>query len=388
MQQHNRELQQQQQRQSEKDRRVSSANRESHAPRFSVQPTKPTAYAVTSTGRKLKPPPMGFSKMRALRDEFHAEQKLVAAAKSPSASISNRKRGDATNGSNSSSSSEGESSSDEDSGLQDLVKDIDKTSKNNKNPPDNKNLAEEERASMKALFEKPMRRSAQLIDTPATKYFLEKKKKIQEADRRRQKIRPDIDPFYKSVLSWDITKRTEIPPDTPKDTYQTIKDRYESFEEYLKVFQSLLLLETWMQVMRAKDALQDYNIIDRCVLDSRCHVNDFVDVTMNLAVPSANTLALDDLVCVANHFGGDFFNQELDFIRTDDKPSNWHGHLFLGKITTIVAKMNFSHVTMRCYFPAHRIKTLNALSPKSTWRMLKLTRYLFMSGFYMNSSTQ
>ncbi|KAI7884330.1 hypothetical protein K492DRAFT_143014 [Lichtheimia hyalospora FSU 10163] len=373
VQQHNRELQQQQQRQSEKDRRVPSVNRESHAPRFSVQPTKPTAYAVTSTGRKLKPPPMGFSKLRALRDEFHAEQKLVAAAKSPSASISNRKRRDTTNGSNSSSSSEGESSSDEDSGLQDLVKDIDKTSKNNKNPPDNKNRAEEERASMKALFEKPMRRSAQLIDTPATKYFLEKKKKIQEADRRRQKIRPDIDPFYKTVLSWDITKRTEIPPDTPKDTYQTIKDRYESFEEYLKVFQSLLLLETWMQVMRAKDALQDYNIIDRCVLDSRCHVNDFVDVTMNLAVPSANTLALDDLVCVANHFGGDFFNQELDFIRTDDKPSNWHGHLFLGKITTIVAKMNFSHVTMRCYFPAHRIKTLNALSPKSTWRMLKLT---------------
>lgn len=376
-------MQRQQQRQSEKDRVISSVNRESHAPRFSVQPTKPTAYAVTSTGRKLRPPPMGFSKLRALREEFHAEQKLVAAAKSPSASISNRRRRDTTNDSNSSSSSEGESSSDEDSGLQDLVKDVDSGLKDvvkdvNKSSKKNKNLAEEERASMKALFEKPVRRTAQLIDTPATKYFLEKKKKIQEADRRRQKIRPDIDPFYKTVLSWDITSRTEIPPDTPKNTYQVIKDRYASFQEYLQVFQSLLLLETWMQVVRAKEALQDYNIIDRCVLDSRCHVNDFVDVTMNISSTSANTLAMDDLVCVANHFGGDFFAKELDFVRTDDKPSNWHGHLFLGKITTIVAKSTFSHVTMRCYFPAHRIKTLNALSPKSTWRMLKLTRYVFI----------
>ncbi|KAI8140246.1 hypothetical protein BJV82DRAFT_563071 [Fennellomyces sp. T-0311] len=318
-------------------------------------PEKPSVYAVTSTGRKLRQPQSGFSKLRALREEFKAERKLVAASKSPSASA--RKDQDSSSGSD-------DSDDDNEDGLQDLVDD------------NNKRAIEEERASVKELFAQPAKRSTKLIETQETKMFMQKRELIKQADQRRKKVTPDIDRFFKSILSWDITANTEMPPGAYSDMYRNVDDTYESYQDYFGIFEPLLLLEVWMNLLRARETLTENDVIERCIIDSRCHVNDFVDVTFTVTLSSVNSLMTDDLVCVANHFGNDFFRRdEVSFILAEphQRPASFKGRMFLGKIMSIIQRKIASEVTVRCFFSPDRIILLNSLSPKTTWRILRLT---------------
>ncbi|KAI9275791.1 AAA domain-containing protein [Phascolomyces articulosus] len=346
---------------------------------FTPKTQKPQVYAVTSTGRKLRPPPTGFSKLKALRAEFKAENKLIAASKSPSASASSRNRNrNSSNGDNSDSSTE--SSDDDDDGLQGLVDDVNQSKTKHGGEiteQDKSKRADEERASMKALFEQPVKRSTKMIETKSTQAFLEKRQLIKRAEQRRKKITPDIDRFFRVILSWDITVNSEIPPDAYKGMYNKVGDKFNTHEDYLTNFEPLLLLEVWMQLLRARDALTENDVIDRCILDSRCHVNDFVDVTFGVPLNSVNSLIIDDFVCVANHFGDEFFQRSnLDYITSDEplqKPTSWKGRCFLGKVMAVTQKKSISEVTLRCFFSPERIILLNSLSPKTSWRMLKLT---------------
>ncbi|KAI8373222.1 uncharacterized protein BYT42DRAFT_579639 [Radiomyces spectabilis] len=334
-------------------------------PKITVQrvfpKTQQQTYAVTSTGRKLKPPPMGFSKMKALRDEFRAERKLSATVRSPSAAASlRRQRG------NDSQSSDSDSSSSDDendaSGLLSLVQDVDQAK--------NKSV-EAESSSMKALFEQKPKRTTKLIDSPMTTVYLQKRMKIKEAEQRRRKITPDIDRMYKTLLSWDITDEGDMPPNVQESMYTHVKDRYTSFRDYVTVFEPLLLLEAWMQIVRAKEALTDSDVIDRVLLESRCHVNDFVDVTFAVQPGVSSSMMPDDLMCIANHFGPEFFGAK-GTASAVERTSGWKGRAFLGKVTNVVQKKNMAMVTLRCYFTPDRITLLNSLSPKTTWRALRL----------------
>ncbi|KAG0190960.1 DEAD-box type RNA helicase [Apophysomyces sp. BC1034] len=324
------------------------------------QQTKNATYAVTSTGRKLKQPSMGFSKMKALREEFRAERRMNAAVRSPSAAAVARAR----NGDDDSQTSDSESSDDDDdgSGLLGLVQDVDDAKASS---------VDAEKASMKALFEPAPKRTTKLIDSSVSNTLMEKRARAQAAEVRRKKVTPDIDRLYKAILSWNIMLHSEIPPNSTASMYTKVKDKYTSFQEYLDVFEPLLLLEVWMQLVRAKESLSESDIIDQCSLDNRCHVNDFVDVTFKIALSSINGLSQDDLVCIGNHFGPDFF-------RPDEKPFEetnrvWKERVFLGKVVSITQKKNVGDVTVRCYFTHDRITLLNGLAPKTKWRMLRIT---------------
>ena len=348
---------------------------------FQPKTQKSNVYAVTSTGRKLRAPPTGFSKLKALRSEFKAENKLYAATKSASAYVSSRDRNNSnrSNGGNSDSSSDS-SDEDDDDGLQGLVNDMNESKKNKRAAPSEEDMvkrANEERASMKTLFEKPVKRSTKMIESKATQAFLEKRQLMKRADQRRKKIKPDIDRFFRIILSWDITVNSEMPTGAYTDMYKRVADTFDTYEDYLMNFEPLLLLEVWMQLSRARSTLTENDVIDRCILDSRCHVNDFVDVTFGVPLNSVNSLIVDDFVCVANHFGNEFFQRnEADRAGTEplQKATSWKGRCFLGRVVTVTQKKSISEVTLRCFFSPERIILLNSLSPKTSWRMLKLTR--------------
>ncbi|KAL0092760.1 hypothetical protein J3Q64DRAFT_1633897, partial [Phycomyces blakesleeanus] len=327
-----------------------------HATRFTPLAAKSQVYAVTSTGRKLRPPSMGFSRMKALKEEHRAERRLNATVKSPSASAVGRSRIKGNTGNESSSSSE--SSEDEgESGLMSLVQD-------SKGPK--VNPVEAESASVKALFERAPKRTTQLIETPATRIFLQKREKIREAENRKKKISPNIDRMFKMILSWDPTWQQETPPNMPSHMYHRVKNSYTSFDDYVAVFEPLLLLEAWAQLIRSREALSESDVIDRWVLDSRCHVNDFVDVTFAVPLQCVSKMSVDELVVVANHFGPEFFRPNRD------GNSKWDAKSFLGKITVITQKRAVATITLRCVFLKDRITVLNSLSPKTSWRALSL----------------
>jgi hypothetical protein len=334
---------------------------------------KQPTFAVTSKGRKLRPPSMGFSsKLKSLREEFRAERRLIATAKSPSAASIVRQRYGADSQENSSDSSD--SSSDEggdDSGLLGLIYDLDEAPTSHYKKQEN---AKAESASVKALFENKPKRTVKLLETPITNEYIDRKFKARAREQvRRQKITPTIDRLYKTVLSWDVTETREIPPHTNESMYNHVPDRFNTFEEYRATFEPLLVLETWCQLLRAKEQLSQNDVLERCTVEGRCHTNDFVDVTFGLSIHLiTNNLSQDDLICVANHFGPHFFSSSNNAY--ENERSAWKGKAFLGKVMNISQKKNMGEVVVRCYFASDRISLLNSISPKTQWCILKIMR--------------
>lgn len=334
----------------------------------SKQPT----FAVTSKGRKLRPPSMGFSKLKNLREEFRAERRLIATAKSPSAAgVVRQHYGGGDSGSSTDSSSDEDEGGD-DSGLLGLIYDLDESG-----PSQYKQQAsvQAESASVKALFDTKPKRTIKLLETPITNEYIERKFKARAREQHRlQKITPNIDRLFKTLLSWDVTDTREIPPNTNENMFSNVPSTFKTFEEYRSVFEPLLMLETWCQLLRAKEGLSQSDVMDRCIVESRCHTNDFVDICFALPMSMINNnLSADDLVCVANHFGPNFFTDVNSTNDTAEK-AIWRGKAFLGKVMVINQKKNIGEVTVRCYFASDRISLLNSISPKTTWHILKIMR--------------
>lgn len=341
------------------EKEANQASKAANAPRVYVQTKQPT-FAVTSNGRRLRPPSMGFSKLKSLRQEFKAERRLVATAKSPSAAgvVRNRfNQGAKDSDTDSDSDSESEEEDDDNAGLLGLISDMDSS----------RNVAgSRESSSVKALFESKPKRTIKMIETPqVSKMIQERRMRANEMEKRRHKFTPNLDTLYKQLLSWDITKHGDCPPDISMSSYRTLPDRFDSYETYFSYFEPLLMNECWSQIERARETLTEADVLDRCTLNSRCHINDFVDVSFSVPLSLVtNNLQNDDLVCIANHFGADFF--------TETDKSLWKGKAFLGKIMAITQTKNMGDITIRTYFTADKITLLNSLAPKTPWRMLRI----------------
>lgn len=323
----------------------------------SKQPT----FAVTSKGRKLRPPSMGFSKLKNLREEFRAERRLISTSKSPSAVGASRQlNGEVTSGSSSDSSSD---EGGDDSGLLGLIYDLDESETSHYK---NANIKAES-ASVKALFETKPKRTIKLLETHIANGYIDKKFKARAREQhRRQKIIPNIDRMFKTLLSWDITDNREIPPNTNESVFNYVPPTFATFDEYRTVFEPLLMLETWTQLLRSKEQLSQSDVMTGCLVEGRCHTNDFVDITFSIPMSVINNnLSQDDLICIANHFGPSFFSSDK---------TGWKGKAFMGKIMAINQKKNMGEVVVRCFFASDRISLLNSISPKTSWHLLRIMR--------------
>lgn len=335
----------------------------------SRQPT----FAVTSKGRKLRPPSMGFSKLKNLREEFKAERRLIATAKSPSAAgIVRQHYGVEDSGSSSDSSSEEEAG--DDSGLLGLIYDLDSHEPMVNGSKQRHETVQAESASVKALFDTKPKRTIKLLETPISNAYLNRKMKARVREQnRRQKITPTIDRLFKTIFSWDITGNSELPPNTNEAMFTRVSSTFKTFEEYRSTFEPLLMLETWCQLLRAKEGLSQSDVMDHCIVEGRCHTNDFVDITFGMTMSMiGNNLTPDDLICVANHFGPSFFTESS--YTTDAEKSAWRGKAFMGKVMSINQKKNMGEVVVRCYFASDRISLLNSVSPKTQWHILRIMR--------------
>lgn len=341
-----------------------------HQNRVYLPESKQPTFAVTSKGRKLRPPSMGFSKLKNLREEFKAERRLIATAKSPSAAgIVRQHYGGGSSGSSSDSSSD-EGEGGDDSGLLGLIYDMDGSEPS----VDKKENVQAESASVKALFETKPKRTIKLLETPISNSYLDRKFKARAREQhRRQKITPNIDRLFKAIFSWDITQNGDIPPNSNINMFNQVASTFKTFEEYRSTFEPLLMLETWCQLVRAKEGLSSSDVLDRCVVEGRCHTNDFVDVTFGVPMSMiGNNLSPDDLICVANHFGSSFFYNSNN--TSDTENAIWRGKAFLGKVMHINQKKNIGEVIVRCYFASDRISLLNSVSPKTIWHIIKIMR--------------
>ncbi|KAI8580660.1 hypothetical protein K450DRAFT_236672 [Umbelopsis ramanniana AG] len=327
------------------------ARKASRQNRVHMQQTTPT-YAVGPSrgglpGKKLRPPTMGLSKLQALRKEFSTSRVYPSATSTQS----RREQG---------SQQDSDDSGDE-SAFAELVSDFDKSKESH--------APKEKEKFSGAIFDDRPRRSVKLIDAPVTagSNFQEKKAQMQRALARKKKVTPSMRGLHKTILAWDVTVEGEVPPNASRDMYKRVPSKFSDVHEYTQIFEPLLLLEVWMQLMRAKEEATESDVIDNCMIESRCNVDEFVDVTFQMTIASGRSLAVEDLVFIANHFGSSFFN------KSDGQHHKWVGKGFLSKVKSMVYKKDLADVTVRCFFPPSQMIMLNSLAPKSIWRALKLS---------------
>ena len=93
------------------------------------------------------------------------------------------------------------------------------------------------------------------------------------------RLRPDISDLHRALLSWDYN---HVGPEPPGEKIQLlhVPDRFDTYEHYLRVFQPLLLMECWAQLVQSKEEKQDSY---PCKVESRLFSDDWLDIDLSIS---------------------------------------------------------------------------------------------------------
>ncbi|KAJ2923129.1 hypothetical protein H1R20_g13961, partial [Candolleomyces eurysporus] len=92
------------------------------------------------------------------------------------------------------------------------------------------------------------------------------------------RLRPDISSLHKKILSWRYDHDGTIPPGEDLQLNHVPAD-FRDYNQYRAIFEPLLLLECWAQIMRSKeDPPKSYE----CKVTSKEYVSDWVDLDLSI----------------------------------------------------------------------------------------------------------
>ncbi|CAG8500553.1 4301_t:CDS:2 [Racocetra fulgida] len=104
--------------------------------------------------------------------------------------------------------------------------------------------------------------------------------------RRREdtmkRLRPNLKNLHKQVLTWNIDSMGEMPPNMLRNEYRHIPDQFQTAEEYISIFEPLLVLEIWQSFISAKEEIDDSDSY-AIVIDSSVSIDDFIEVSCHSA---------------------------------------------------------------------------------------------------------
>lgn len=141
------------------------------------------------------------------------------------------------------------------------------------------------------------RRTVKLMDFTGHNAALERIRKREEAHRAALRMKPDLRPLHRIILSWNYDHNGAEPPNSEgQPSYLPVKDRFESDHEYQRTFEPLLILECWNQLIKSKE--EAVPEIVTCNVTSRQYIDDWLDLDVSLAnrPPDRWWLAETDIV--------------------------------------------------------------------------------------------
>ncbi|KAJ7505328.1 AAA domain-containing protein [Mycena galericulata] len=98
-----------------------------------------------------------------------------------------------------------------------------------------------------------------------------------QAAKKYQRLRPDLSPLYKTILSWDYHHDGAYPPGPQLKPTHVPADRFTDYSHYHQVFEPLLLLECWAQIQQSKEEIgESYSF----KINARQFIDDWVDLDM------------------------------------------------------------------------------------------------------------
>ena len=227
-------------------------------------------------------------------------------------------------------------------------------------------LGKFQRTSLKKPTE---RRQMKVLELPTHKnHSALQQQRMRERDdarRRAMRMKPDLSRLHRTILSWNYEHSD---PDPPSDDFKAplirVPDRFSDYSHYQRVFEPLLLLECWAQILQSKEEASD---MFESKIISRQFVDDFVDFDLVIVEPLKKGWFLNETdVILLRHPGGEH--------SVMGKVSNYKVNTFTQNPAIQRAAMGLQHaiqVSIRCHFGKRRDPGLQI---GSTWRLGKVFR--------------
>lgn len=197
------------------------------------------------------------------------------------------------------------------------------------------------------------RRQIKTLDIPMVKSAVQERLNRREECRRATlRLKPDISALHKILLSWSYD---HVGPEPPGEKLKRIHvpDKFADYAEYRRVFEPLLLLECWSQIVQAKDESPD---VYDCRVASRAYSDDWLDLDITIPGPVRK----------------DWYLAETDVIllrHIDGKRS------IMAKTASYRAMHTGIQASLKCYIQG--ASTDPGLQINTSWRLHKIFRHAF-----------
>ncbi|KAF8158282.1 SEN1 N terminal-domain-containing protein [Crassisporium funariophilum] len=170
------------------------------------------------------------------------------------------------------------------------------------------------------------RRQIKTLDIP-TSYNPMQERLLRKKQERNSalRLRPDVSGLHRILLSWDYDHNGPEPPGNKLQLVR-VPDRFDNYEHYCRVFQPLLLMECWAQLLQSKDEIQDSY---PCKVDSRLFSDDWLEIDLTIS----STLRKN------------WYLTETDVVLLRQLGSN---KCIMAKVKSYKSKPTI-HLTVRCY---------------------------------------
>lgn len=176
-------------------------------------------------------------------------------------------------------------------------------------------------------------------------------------DNIEKRLKPNINNLFKKVLSWGLKSKGELPPNTLRDQYHQIPDTFESVEQYIEIFEPLLILECWQSFVQSKEDLDmDNDKYDKLIIKGIASIDDFQELSCRMNLDKMRNIADSDLVIVVQNI-----------------PNKDSAKMFLAIVKSCT---NHEHVTLLCYLQNEDMSIRSELRPETSWlvyRIMSLT---------------
>lgn len=149
------------------------------------------------------------------------------------------------------------------------------------------------------------RRQVKLLDVPTKSRNPVNDRLTQRNDARRiaLRLKPDISGLHRAILSWNYDHVGPGPPTSagsPK--LVRVPDSFSDHQLYRSIFEPLLLLECWSQIVQSKDEKQEFC---DCKISSRQFVDNWVDLDISISeLASRDWYLADTDIVLLRHLDG------------------------------------------------------------------------------------
>ena len=153
----------------------------------------------------------------------------------------------------------------------------------------------------------PERRRIVMLDTAIRNPARERFDAKEQARQTQMRLKPDLTPLHRMILSWNFDHAGDEPPLLPNDHppfLRPVPDSFQTHEDYRAIMEPLLKLETWSQVVKAKE---DRPEITMWEVSNKQYVDEWVDLDITVVDPLPRQwyLAETDIILLRQYDGKD-----------------------------------------------------------------------------------